>query len=82
MDHLETAISGDLSHNQLPNADTIAYTSKILLKGRNLSSCTFLVSLTGLLVMSPELPISAPHCLFIKQRHMVMVVQLFVPAQI
>jgi hypothetical protein len=33
MDHLETAISGDPSHNQLPNADTIAYTSKILLKG-------------------------------------------------
>jgi hypothetical protein len=31
--HLETAISGDPSHNQLPNADTIAYTSKILLKG-------------------------------------------------
>jgi hypothetical protein len=28
-----TAISGDPSHNQLPNADTIAYTSKILLKG-------------------------------------------------
>jgi hypothetical protein len=33
MDHLETAISGDPSHNQLPNADTIAHTSKILLKG-------------------------------------------------
>ena len=33
MDHLETAISGDPSHNKLPNADTIAYTSKILLKG-------------------------------------------------
>ena len=33
MDHLETAISGDPSYNQLPNADTIAYTSKILLKG-------------------------------------------------
>jgi hypothetical protein len=32
MDHLETAISRDPSHNQLPNADTIAYTSKILLK--------------------------------------------------
>jgi hypothetical protein len=32
-DHLETAISGDPSHNQLPNADTTAYTSKILLKG-------------------------------------------------
>jgi hypothetical protein len=33
MDHLETAIPGDPSHNQPPNADTIAYTSKILLKG-------------------------------------------------
>ena len=33
MDHLEPAISRVLSHNQLPNADTIAYTSKILLKG-------------------------------------------------
>jgi hypothetical protein len=33
MNHLETAISRDPSHNQLPNADTIAYTSKILLKG-------------------------------------------------
>ena len=33
MDHLETAISGDPSHNQLPNTDTIAHTSKILLKG-------------------------------------------------
>ena len=33
MDHLETAISGDPSHKQPPNADTIAYTSKILLKG-------------------------------------------------
>jgi hypothetical protein len=33
MDHLETAISRDSSHNQPPNADTIAYTSKILLKG-------------------------------------------------
>ena len=31
--HLETTIYGDSSHNQLPNADTIAYTSKILLKG-------------------------------------------------
>jgi hypothetical protein len=30
MDHLETAISRDPSHNQHPNADTIAYTSKIL----------------------------------------------------
>jgi hypothetical protein len=33
MGHLETAIPGDLSHNQPPNTDTIAYTSKILLKG-------------------------------------------------
>jgi hypothetical protein len=33
MDHLETAISWDPSHNQLPNADTIACTTKILLKG-------------------------------------------------
>jgi hypothetical protein len=33
MDHVETAISSDPPHNQLPNADTIAYTSKILLKG-------------------------------------------------
>ena len=30
MDHLDTAISRDPPHNQLPNADTIAYTSKIL----------------------------------------------------
>jgi hypothetical protein len=33
MDHLETAISRDPSHNQPPNADTIAYTSKIVLIG-------------------------------------------------
>jgi hypothetical protein len=33
MDHLETAIPEDPSHNQPPNADTITYTSKILLKG-------------------------------------------------
>jgi hypothetical protein len=33
MDHVETAIPGDPSHNQSLNADTIAYTSKILLKG-------------------------------------------------
>jgi hypothetical protein len=39
-DHLETAISGDPSHNQPPNADTIAYTSKILLKGPRYS-CLF-----------------------------------------
>jgi hypothetical protein len=30
---LVTAICRDPSHNQLPNADTIAYTSKISLKG-------------------------------------------------
>jgi hypothetical protein len=30
-DHLVIAISRDPSHNQLPNADTIAHTSKILL---------------------------------------------------
>ena len=33
MDHLVIAISRDPFHNQLPNPDTIAYTSKILLKG-------------------------------------------------
>ena len=33
MDHLVIAICRDPPHNQLPNADTIAYTSKILLKG-------------------------------------------------
>jgi hypothetical protein len=33
MDHLETAAPGNPSHNQPPNADTIADTSKILLKG-------------------------------------------------
>jgi hypothetical protein len=38
MDLLETAISRDPSHNQLPNADTIAHTSKILLKGPRESS--------------------------------------------
>jgi hypothetical protein len=30
MHHLETAIPRDPSHNQPPNADSIAYTSKIL----------------------------------------------------
>jgi hypothetical protein len=40
MDHLETAISRDPFHNQLPNADTIVYTSKILLKGPGIAvSC-------------------------------------------
>ena len=40
MDHLEAAISGDPPHNQLPNADTIAYTSKILLKDPDITvSC-------------------------------------------
>ena len=33
MDHPVTAPSGGPSHNQTPNADTIAYASKILLKG-------------------------------------------------
>jgi hypothetical protein len=33
MEHLETASPGDPSQNQPPNADTIAYASKILLKG-------------------------------------------------
>ena len=32
MDHLETAIPGDPSHNQPPNSDTIPHTSKMLLK--------------------------------------------------
>jgi hypothetical protein len=40
MDHLETATPGDPSHNQPPNADTIAYTSKILLKDPDIAvSC-------------------------------------------
>jgi hypothetical protein len=40
MDHLETSTPGDSSHNQPPNADTIAYTSKILLKGPDIAvSC-------------------------------------------
>ena len=40
MEHLVIAISGDPSHNQLPNADTIAYTSKILLKNPDIAvSC-------------------------------------------
>jgi hypothetical protein len=40
MDHLETAISGDQFHYQPPNADTIAYTSKILLKDPDIAvSC-------------------------------------------
>jgi hypothetical protein len=33
MDHLEMDISGDPSHNRLPNADTFVYTSKIVLIG-------------------------------------------------
>jgi hypothetical protein len=32
IDHPETAPPGGASHNQPPNADTIAYASKILLK--------------------------------------------------
>jgi hypothetical protein len=40
MDHLETTIPGDPSHNQPPNSDTIAYTSKILLKDPDIAvSC-------------------------------------------
>jgi hypothetical protein len=40
MGHLVIAISGDPSHNQLPNTDTIAYTSKILLKDPDIAvSC-------------------------------------------
>ena len=40
MDHVETAISRDPPHNQHPNADTIAYTSKILSKGPDVAvSC-------------------------------------------
>jgi hypothetical protein len=38
MDHLVIAISRNPSHNELPNADTIAHTSKILLKGPRYSS--------------------------------------------
>ena len=33
MDHPEATAPGDPSHNQPPNADTIADVSKILLKG-------------------------------------------------
>ena len=33
MDNLETTPPEDSSHNQPPNPDTIAYASKILLKG-------------------------------------------------
>jgi hypothetical protein len=38
MNHLETAPPGDSSHKQLPNSDTIAYASKILLTGPSYSS--------------------------------------------
>jgi hypothetical protein len=38
MDHVETAMSRDPPHNQHPNTDTIAYTSKILLKGPRIFS--------------------------------------------
>jgi hypothetical protein len=37
MDHQGPAISRVPSHNQLPNADIIAYTTKILLKGTRYS---------------------------------------------
>jgi hypothetical protein len=33
MNHPETAPTGDPSNNQPPNGDTVAYASKILLKG-------------------------------------------------
>jgi hypothetical protein len=33
MEHPETGPPGDPPHNQPPNADTIAYASKIMLKG-------------------------------------------------
>jgi hypothetical protein len=33
MDHPETTPPGDPSHNQPPNPDTIAYASKIMVKG-------------------------------------------------
>ena len=40
MDHLETATPGNPSHNQTPITDTIAYASKILLKGPDIAvSC-------------------------------------------
>ena len=35
--HLETATPGDPSHNQPPNNDIIAYTSKILLIGPDIT---------------------------------------------
>jgi hypothetical protein len=38
MDHLVIAICRDPSHDQLPNVDTVAYTSRILLKGPRYSS--------------------------------------------
>ena len=47
MDHLETALSRDPPHNQLPNADTTAYTSKILLKGPIYSTTGSQVELPG-----------------------------------
>jgi hypothetical protein len=43
MDHPETAPPMGLSHNYPPNADTIIYASKILLKGPNIAvSCEVL----------------------------------------
>jgi hypothetical protein len=40
MNHPETATPGDPSHNQPPNEDAIAYSSKILLKGPDIEvSC-------------------------------------------
>jgi hypothetical protein len=37
MDHPETVIPGDPSHNLPPNTDNIAHTSKILLKGPDIA---------------------------------------------
>jgi hypothetical protein len=40
MDHPETAPPGSPSHNQPPNADTIVYASKILMKNPDIAvSC-------------------------------------------
>jgi hypothetical protein len=44
MDHLETAIPMDPSHNQPSNAYTIAYTSKILQKDPDISCETILAN--------------------------------------
>jgi hypothetical protein len=67
MDHLETAISRDPSHNQLPNADTIAYTSKNLLK-RPRYSCLLwhtLAFIYGFWAVHQLSLLSSPHVLWI-----------------